>query len=51
MAIPITYKGETFCIDVDYKVGYNWGEMVDIELRQSEEEIDEILQSLKERQA
>jgi len=50
MAIPITYKGETFCIDVDFKVGYNWGEMVDIELRQSEEEIDEILQHLKERQ-
>jgi len=32
MAIPITYKGETFCIDVDFKVGPTWGEMEEQEL-------------------
>ncbi len=33
MAIPITYKAETFCVDVDFKVGLNWGEMEEQELR------------------
>ena len=33
MSIPITYKGETFCIDVDFKVGKSWGEMEEQELR------------------
>lgn len=34
MAIPITYKGETFCIDVDFKVGSSWGNMEDQELKE-----------------
>jgi hypothetical protein len=33
MGIPITYKGETFCIDVDFKVGPSWGTMTEQELR------------------
>ena len=34
MAIPITYKGETFCVDVDFKVGPSWGSMEEQELRE-----------------
>lgn len=30
MAIPLTYKGETFMIDADFSVGPNWGEMQEV---------------------
>lgn len=32
MMIPITYRGETFCVDVDFKVGPNWKDLDEVEL-------------------
>lgn len=47
MAIPVTYKGETFCVDVDFKIGYSWGKMAGIELRSNNDEVANLLQELK----
>jgi len=32
MMIPITYKEETFCVDVDFKVGPNWKDLTETDL-------------------